>query len=181
MFNHNDRGTNLDNQEETLLHLALYGWYDIDSSYALTLPSATDKQRNTPRALLIHLLHYQEKTFFHPLSQQVHHLRETHVCGVSTSIKLTALTETSIDIGIPNCWQLFHAQSEDGWGHEVSGLVLGYDWNVLIDIIFMNRQNGLLYYHEPLHFPTSIEHLELDCKVEYTNANQEIMPGSRHI
>jgi len=59
--------------------------------------------------------------------------------------------------------------------------VLGYDENVLLDIIFIKLQNGLLYYRQPFHNPTSVERLGLDCKVEYTNANQGIMPEAHNI
>jgi len=59
--------------------------------------------------------------------------------------------------------------------------MLGYDQNVLIDSISIKLQNGLLYYHQPFHNPTSVEHLGLDCKVEYTNANQGIMPEAHDI
>jgi len=40
---------------------------------------------------------------------------------------------------------------------------------------------GCQYYHQPFHCPTSVECLGLDCKVEYTNANQRIMPESHNI
>jgi len=53
--------------------------------------------------------------------------------------------------------------------------MLGYDLNVLLDSIFLRLQNGLLYYHQSFHNPTSVERLRLDGKVEYTNANQGIM------
>ena len=59
--------------------------------------------------------------------------------------------------------------------------MLGYDQNVLIDSIFITLQNGLLYYRQPFHNPTSVEHLGLDCKVEYTNANQRVMPEAHNI
>ena len=59
--------------------------------------------------------------------------------------------------------------------------MLGYDQNVLIDSIFINLENGLLYYRQPFHCPTSVERLGLDCKVEYTDANQGIMPESHNI
>jgi hypothetical protein len=59
--------------------------------------------------------------------------------------------------------------------------VLGYDQNVLIDSIFIKLQIGLLYYHQPFHNPTSVKRLGLDCKVEYTNANQGIMPEAHKI
>ena len=59
--------------------------------------------------------------------------------------------------------------------------MLGYNQNVPIDSIFIKLQNGLLYYHQPFHCPTSVEHLGLDCKVEYTNANQGIMPEAHNI
>jgi len=59
--------------------------------------------------------------------------------------------------------------------------VLGYDQNVLIDSVFIKLQNGLLYYCQPFHCPTSVECLGLDCKVEYMDANQGIMPESHNI
>jgi len=59
--------------------------------------------------------------------------------------------------------------------------VLGYDNNVLFDSIFISLQNGLLYYRQPFHCSTSVEHLGLDCKIEYTNANQGIMPEAHNI
>jgi len=100
---------------------------------------------------------------------------------VCRSIKLTSLRDASVDFGIPNFGQLFHTQIEDDRGHEVSGLVLGYDQNVPIDSVFIKLQNGLLYYRQPFHCPTSVERLGLDCKVEYTDANQGIMPESHNI
>jgi len=59
--------------------------------------------------------------------------------------------------------------------------VLGYDLNVFIDSILMKLHNGLLYYRQPCHNPTSVERLGLDCKVEYINANQVIMPEAHNI
>jgi len=100
---------------------------------------------------------------------------------VCRSIKLTSLRDALEDFGIPNFGQLFLTQIEDDWGHEVSGLVLGYDQNVLIHSVFIKLQNGLLYYRQPFHCPTSVERLGLDCKVEYTDANQGIMPESHNI
>jgi hypothetical protein len=94
---------------------------------------------------------------------------------------LTSLRDASVDFGIPNFGQLFRTHIEDDWGHEVTGLVLGYDQNVLTDDIFIKLQNGLLYCRQPFHFPTSGEHLRLDCKVENMNANQGIMPESQNI
>jgi hypothetical protein len=38
-----------------------------------------------------------------------------------------------------------------------------------------------VYYHQPFHNPTSVEHLKLDWKVEYTNANQGIMLEAHNI
>jgi hypothetical protein len=115
------------------------------------------------------------------VSPQVHHLRETHVRDVCRSIKLTSHSDASEDFGIPNFGQLFRAQIEQDWGPEVSGLMLGYDQNVLLDSIFIKLQNGLLYYHPPFHCPTSVERLGHDCKVEYTDANQGIMTESPNI
>jgi len=181
MLKHNDWCTGLDYMEETLSHLALQGWYDIDSAKVFNLLSATDKLRNTRRAHLLRIQHCQEEPFFRPVSQQVHHLRETHVRGVCRCIKLTSLRDASEDFRIPTFGQLFRTQIEEDWGQEVCGLVLGYDQNVLRNSIFINVHNGLLYYREPFHCPTSVERLGLDCKVEYTNASQGIMPESHSI
>ena len=59
--------------------------------------------------------------------------------------------------------------------------MLRYDQNILIDSIFIKLQNGLLYYRQPFHCPTSVEHLGLDRKVEYTDANQGIIPEFHNI
>jgi hypothetical protein len=59
--------------------------------------------------------------------------------------------------------------------------VLGYDQNVLLDSIFIKLPNVVLFYRQPFHCPTSIERLGVDCKVEYTNANQGIMPEAHII
>jgi len=176
MLKHNDRCTGHDYMEETLSRLALQGWYDIDFAKVVNPLSATNKQRNTWRAHLLRVQHCQEEPCFHPISQQVYHLSDTHVRNVCRSIKLTSLSDVSKDFGIPNFGQLFCAQIEVDWGHQVCGLVLGYDQNVVIDSIFIKLHNGLLYYYQPFHCPTSVEHLGLDCKVEYTDANQGIMP-----
>jgi len=181
MLKHNDRYTSLDYMEESLSHLALQGWYDIDSVKVFNLLSAADKRRNTHRAHLLCLHHCQEEPFFCPVSQQVHHIKGSHVCSVCGGIKLTSPRDASEDFGFHNFGQLFRTQIEDDWGNEVSGLVLGYDQNVLIDTIFIKLQNGQLYYRQPFHCPTSVEALRLDCKVEYTNANQGIMPQSHNI
>jgi hypothetical protein len=104
-----------------------------------------------------------------------------HVGRVCRSSKSTSLRDASEDFRIPNFGQQFLAQIDEDWANEVSGLMLGYDQNVLIDSIFIKLQNGLLYYRQPFHNPTSVEHLGLDCKVEYTNANQGIMPEAHNI
>jgi hypothetical protein len=100
---------------------------------------------------------------------------------VCRSITLTSLTDASEDFGIPVFGQLFRAQIDEHWRIDISGLVLGYDQNVLSDSILIKLQNGLLYYRQAFHNPTSVERLGLDCKVEYTNANQGIMPETHNI
>jgi hypothetical protein len=94
---------------------------------------------------------------------------------------LTSLRNTSEDFGISNFEQLFHVHNEEDWGHKVSGLVHRDDQNVLLDSIYIKRQDGLLYYRQPFHSPTSVECLGLDCKVEYINANQGMMPKAYNI
>jgi len=100
---------------------------------------------------------------------------------VCRSIEFTSLRDASEDFRIPNIGQLFRTQREEDWGHEVSGLVLGYDQNVLIASICIKLRNSLLYYRQPFHCPTSVERLGLDCKVEYTNAKKGIMPDAQNI
>jgi len=181
ILNHNDRCSGPDYMEETLLYLTLQGWYDIVSAKVFNLLLAADKQRTMHRAHLLKFHHCQKEPFFCPVSQQVHHRSETHVCGMCRCIILTSLRDVSVDSGIPNFGQLFCTQIDDHWGHEVSALVLAYDQYVLIDGIFINLQTGLLYYRQPFYCPTSVECLGLDCKVEYTDANQGIMPESQNI
>jgi hypothetical protein len=98
MLKHNDWCTGLDYMEETLSYLALQGWYNIDSANFFNLLSAADKRRNTCRAHLLRLHHCLKEPFFRPVSQQVHHLRETNIRGVCRSIKLTSLEDASVDI-----------------------------------------------------------------------------------
>jgi len=159
MLEHNDRCTSLDYMEETLSYLALQGWYNVNFAKVFNLLSTTDKQQSTRRAHLLVLHTIQDAPFICPISQHVYHLRETHVRGVCGSIKLTSLRVASEGFGILNCGQLFCAQIEDDWGWEVRGLMLRYDQNVLIDSVFITLQNGLLYYRQPFHNPTSVEHL----------------------
>jgi len=149
MLKHNDQCTGLDYMEETLSHLALKVWYDIDSAQLVNLLSATDQRGSTRRAHLLRLQTFQDEPIICPESQQLYHLRETHVRGVCRSIKLTSLRDASEDFGIPNFGQLFCAQIEEDRGYEVSGLVLGYDQNVLIDSKSIQLQNWLLYYRQP--------------------------------
>jgi hypothetical protein len=181
MLKHNDQCTGLDHMEETLSYRALEAWYDIDSPTVFNLLSATDTRRTTRRAHLLRLQTIQNWPIIPPVSEQVYYLRETHVREVCRSIKLTSLRVASEDFRIPNFRQLFCTQIHEDWEHAVSGLVLGYDQNVLIDSILIKLQNGLWYYGQPFHNLTSVECLGLDCKVEYTNANQGIMSDAHNI
>jgi len=181
MLKHNDRCTGLDYMEQTLWYLSLQGWYNIDWAKVFNLLSATDIRQITCRADLLRLQTIQDEPIIHSVSQQVYHLKETHVRRVCRSSKLTSLRDASEDFGMPNFGQLFCAQIEEDWAQEVSGLMLGYDQNVLMDTIFIKLQNRLLYYCRPFHCPTSVERLGLDCKVEYTNVNQGIMPEAHNI
>jgi len=100
---------------------------------------------------------------------------------VCRSIKLTLLRDASEHFKISNLGQQLHTQIEEDCGRDFCGLVLGHDQNVLIVRIFIKLHNGLLYYCQPFHCPTSVVCLGLDCKVEYINANQGIMPESHNI
>jgi hypothetical protein len=144
MIKHNDWCTGLNYMEKTVSYLALEGWYNIDSAIVFNLLTATNKWQSTRRAHLLRLQTIQEEPGIHPVLQQGYHLRETHVCGVCRSIKLTLLRDASEDFGIPNIGQLFRTRIEEDWGHEVSGIVLGYDQNLLLDSILIKLQNGLL-------------------------------------
>jgi len=181
MLKHNDPCTGLHYMEETLSYLALQGWYNIDSAKVFNLLSATNTWRSTCTAHLLRLQTIQDEPIIHPVLQQVYHLREMHVREVCRNIKWTSLRDGSEDFGIPNFGQLFRVQIEEDWGHKVRRLLLRYDQNVLLDSIFIKLQNGLLYYRQPFHCPKSVEGLGLDCMVEYTNANQAIMPKAHKI
>jgi hypothetical protein len=94
---------------------------------------------------------------------------------------LTSLSDASEDFRTLNFGQLFGTQSDDDWAHEVTGLVLGYDQNLILDSIFTKLQNGLFYNSQPFHCPTAVERLGHNCKVEYPVTNQGIMPDSHYI
>jgi hypothetical protein len=79
MLKYNDRCTGHNNIVETLAYLALEGWYDIDSAQIFNLLSATDKRQSTRRAHLLRLQTIQEEPIIRHVSQQLYHLRETHV------------------------------------------------------------------------------------------------------
>jgi len=103
MLKHMDWCYSFDYMQETLSYLVLQHLYDIDVWKFFNLLSAADKWQNTRRAYLLRLQHHhQEEPFFHPISQQLHHLRETHVRVVCRCIKLTSLRGASVDFRIPN-------------------------------------------------------------------------------
>jgi len=118
-------------------YLALQGWYDINSAKVFNLLSATDKLQSTHRAHLLRLQTIDDVRIICPVPQQVYHLREIHIHRVCRSIKLTSLRDEAEDFGIPNFGQPFCAQIDEDWGHEVSGLMLRYDQNVLLDSVFI--------------------------------------------
>jgi len=181
MLKHNDWCTCLNYMEAIFSYLALQDWYNIDPAKVFNLLSTTDKQQSVGRAYMLCLQTIDDERFIHHISQWLYHLREMYVCAVCRSIKITLLTDASKHFGIANYSLLFHIQIEENWRHKVSGLVLGYDQNVLLHSTFIKLQNGLLYYHQPFYNPTSVEHLGLDCKVDYTNRNQWIMPEAHNI
>jgi hypothetical protein len=181
MLKLNDRSTGPDNMEGTISYLALQDWYDIDSAKVFNLLSAADKQRNSHNAHLSRFQHCHDEQFFCPVTPQVHNLRETHVSVLCRSHNLTTLREALEDFEIPNFGQLFRAEIEEDRGQEVSGLVLGYNQNVLLDSRLITVQNGLPFYRQLFYCPTSVECLGLECKVEYTHANQEIVPEPHDI
>jgi hypothetical protein len=82
---------------------------------------------------------------------------------------------------LPTLDSYFILKIGEDWGQKVSGLVLRYDQNVLLDSIISNLHNGLSYYCQPFHCPISVENLGLDCNVEYTDANKGVMPASHII
>jgi len=128
----------------------------------------------TPQVLL-------RRTIFSTLSQQKHQLTEIHVCRVVSSNKVITHSDISVDFGIPNFGQLCHTQINEDCGNKVSQLLLRYNQNVLINIIYIKLQIGRLYCHQPFHCPTLVDHQELNCQVEYSNANEGIMPESHNI
>jgi hypothetical protein len=82
------------------------------------------------------------------------------------SVAFTTLRDESNDVGIPSNGQQLCAQYKWGWVSEVHVQVFQYDQNVFIASIFFKLPNGLMFYHQPFHFPISDEHSRLDCNVE---------------
>lgn len=83
---------------------------------------------------------------------------------------------TNLRVLLPVCRslnfrQLLHAQIGKDWGHEVSGVVMSYNWNVLIDSIFIEFQNRLSRYQHSFHCPTLVQCLGLYCQERYMKGN----------
>lgn len=127
MVKYNNLYNSLDFIDETLSCLALHSQYNIDRANVSNLQSAADRLRNTLRAHHICLQHCQDEQFFCTVSQQVHHLRENYVCRACRNIKLTSLSDASVDFRIPKIGQLFSTQIEDDLGYDISGLVVRYE------------------------------------------------------
>jgi len=145
------------------------------------LLSATDKRRSTCRAYLLYLETIEDEHFSSPVAQHCISFERNACQWGCRSIKLTSLRDASEDFGIPNFGQLIRTHSKESRGHQVSRLIFGYDQNVLKDSECNKLQNGLLYYRQPFHNPTSVGRLALDCTVEYTNPYQGIMPEAHNI
>ena len=91
-------------------------------------------------------------------------------------MQLISLKDASVDFTILDIEQWFNVPLEVIWAHSYGEQVLGYDQNILRDGILITLQNVLLYYSSPCHCPIFVECLEVDCKIEYTNAIQGIQP-----
>lgn len=72
-------------------------------------------------------------------------------------------------------------QIDKNWRHEVCGSKLGYDQNVLLDSVCIRLLTMQLHNRHPFHNTISIVHWGHDCKPEYMNGNQGIMPESHYI
>jgi hypothetical protein len=79
----------------------------MDSAMIGNLLSATNTRRSTCTVQLLHLKTILDELIVPPVSQQVYHLRETHVHGVCRSVKLTSLKNASQHFEIPNSGQQF--------------------------------------------------------------------------
>jgi len=130
---------------------------------------------------LLYLWTIQNKHCIHAILPQEYSLRETPIHGVCRCIKSISLRNALEDFWPHISGLLLHAQIEQDWGHEVGGLVFWYKQYVLINSVCIQLQNGLLYYCKQFHNPTSVERLGLDCKVEYIDANQVIIPKAHAI
>jgi len=124
---HNGRYTALDYVEDVQSYLSQQSSYNTDCGIGLNLLLAGDKCRNGCRPHLLPIKHGHNEPCFQPVPRHVHHLGESHVCGVCGSIKSTTLSDASEDFSIPSIEPLLHVNVEEDWGHEVSGLVLDYD------------------------------------------------------
>jgi hypothetical protein len=107
MLKHNDWHTSHDYREETLSIHALEGCYAMDWAMIDNQLSATNTRRCTCTVQQLRLETIQDELIVPPVSQQVYHLRETHVGGVCRSVKLTSLKNTSQHFEIPNSGQQF--------------------------------------------------------------------------
>jgi hypothetical protein len=84
--------TSLDYMQKIQSYLALEDCNNIDCENVFNLLSATDTRLVGCRPHPICLMAFWKKCIFLPIPQQVHHLSETHVYRVYTTIKLTLLS-----------------------------------------------------------------------------------------
>jgi len=137
ILKHNHQCTCPDHLEETLSYSALLVWYNIDSTRVLVPLFATNQRRSTCCTNSIHFQTMPENPCFHLISQQLYRLTETHVCWVCNRHILSPLRDVSEDIGISNFGQQFRADIDEYWGHQLCGLMLRYNQQVLIHNIFI--------------------------------------------
>jgi len=127
------------------------------------------------------LKHCQEARFFPLLTEQIPHAGEKLVHRDYRIIQQTSLRDAIVHFEIPNFGKPGLDEIREDWGYEGCRLALEYNQNVVTQSLSIKLLTGLLYYCQPFHCPTSVQCLELNWKVEYSNTNQAFMPESYNI
>ena len=105
----------LDYMEEPLMHHTLQGRLHIESVIIFALLSAMNTWQDTSRAQGKCLQHLQEELFFHPISQLGHHIKQTDIRSVCSSLTVISPRYASVDLHICAFCLLFHTKFKAEW------------------------------------------------------------------
>lgn len=123
-----NQSTSLDYMKEIRVYLAFQRLNDIAAATVFNQLSPGEKRGLTYTADHLHLQHYQDEHFFHPVFEQTHYLTETYINRVCRSIQLTSHRYPSESYSIYKLMSTAKTQLEN----TCSDMISTYLWTVYI-------------------------------------------------